>query len=323
MTFFPLAHDLLTSSLWFGGTPTQVKVWIYLLLAADPRTGIVADSDPAIATRCGLALDETLAALEWLTLPDPYSRTKEHDGRRLSRLPSGGYQILNYQKHKAQDHSTWRVRRFRETQRNDMKRNETDGNDTERSETPGNAGNEIKIEEQIQEQPLAVKSVGLDLSPPEVKQSLSRRTASATAPAEVVAVFEHWRTTMNKPRARLDARRSKLVAARLADGYDVATLLLAIDGCRRSVWHQGANDRGRRYCDLSLICRDAEHVDMFAEIATHGEARPMSNLEQHNARVLGMITTGAPQLPPSGCADPFGCDPAFTCFSDPSRCAKR
>lgn len=37
--------DLLSSSTWAEGTPEQVKVWIYLLLAANPRTGVVKDAD--------------------------------------------------------------------------------------------------------------------------------------------------------------------------------------------------------------------------------------------------------------------------------------
>lgn len=305
MTYFPLAHDLLTSSLWVEGTPTQIKVWLYLLLTADPQSGIVPDADPAIAMRCGLPMSEALAALDWLSRPDPFSRTPEHEGRRIQKLPDGGgYLILNYLKHRAQDHSTFRVRRFRERKRDETEGNgppfhETVGNDETLHETEGNGGkrqtvpnryrNEIEIEKEIQ-RPLAVKSVSTDISRSNPKQSLS--TAS-TAPA-VRAVFAYWQTALKKPGAKLDGKRRKAIAARLADGYTVEELQRAIDGCRRSLWHQGANERGRRYVDLELICRDAAHVDHFVEIATHGEGKPMSNTEIHNLRVLGLIGTDEP-----------------------------
>ena len=113
MTYFPLDRDILSSSIWAQSTPEQLKVWFYLLVTADPRTGIVKDSDPGIALRCGLGLDVATEALDWLAAPDPYSRTKEHGGQRIQRLPEGGIQVLNYIAHQNRDYSTPRVRAFR------------------------------------------------------------------------------------------------------------------------------------------------------------------------------------------------------------------
>jgi len=87
---------------------------MYLLLSADPRTGIVPDADPGIALRCGLDLEETAAALDWLASPDPYSRTEDHDGRRIERTDDGRIHILNYMEHANRDYSTPRVRNWRE-----------------------------------------------------------------------------------------------------------------------------------------------------------------------------------------------------------------
>ncbi len=112
MSYLPLDRDLLTSSTWATGTPAQIKVWIYLLLQADPRSGIVEDAAPAIALRCGLSLAEVEGALDWLAAPDPHSRTKDHDGRRIAMGPDG-ILILNYLARAKKDHSTERVRRFR------------------------------------------------------------------------------------------------------------------------------------------------------------------------------------------------------------------
>ena len=114
MSYFPLDREILSSSVWAQGTPEQLKIWLYLLVTADPRTGIVADSDPGIALRCGLALDVTTEALDWLASPDPYSRTKDHDGQRIQRLPDGGIRIFTYLAHQNRDYSTPRVRAFRQ-----------------------------------------------------------------------------------------------------------------------------------------------------------------------------------------------------------------
>ena len=131
MSYFPLDRDLLTSSMWAQGSPQAVKVWIYLLLEANPRTGIVDDADPGVALRCGLSLAETVAALDWLSAPDEHSRTKDHDGRRIARLPdSGGIRVLNYLRRMDKDYSTVRVRSWRE-----RKRDATKGNTTQRSAT--------------------------------------------------------------------------------------------------------------------------------------------------------------------------------------------
>lgn len=94
------------------------------------------------------------------------------------------------------------------------------------------------------------------------------------APATDVAreVFEYWRTVHNHPRAKLDAKRRKLVARRLAEGYTPADLMAAIDGCKLSPHHQGTNDRGTVYDDFGLILRDAAHVDQFIGYTTRQPA---------------------------------------------------
>ena len=93
---------------------------------------------------------------------------------------------------------------------------------------------------------------------------------SAPRPDPVERVFAHWQQTMQKPRAKLDAKRRAAIAARLKDGYTLDDLLAAVDGCKASAWHQGKNERQRAFDDLSLICRDGTHVDQFLDLA-HGQ----------------------------------------------------
>ena len=87
-------------------------------------------------------------------------------------------------------------------------------------------------------------------------------------------VFEHWCSTMAKSRAFFDRRRLRTVVARLHDGFSVEQLCKAIDGCRADSWSMGDNDRRTAYNDLSLICRDAAHVEKFMGFADHPPQRP-------------------------------------------------
>ncbi|HWU84478.1 MAG TPA: hypothetical protein VN028_03985 [Rhodocyclaceae bacterium] len=80
-------------------------------------------------------------------------------------------------------------------------------------------------------------------------------------------VFSHWQRALNHPQAKLDEKRAKAIAKRLADGYTVAELRHAIDGIRNSPHHMGQNDQRTVYDDIELICRDGAHVDKFIKLA--------------------------------------------------------
>jgi hypothetical protein len=82
-------------------------------------------------------------------------------------------------------------------------------------------------------------------------------------------VFEHWKRVMGKnSNTVFDSNRRTKVRARLADGYSPEALCVAVDGCAKTPHNMGQNDRGEKYDDLALICRDASHVDRFTQNAT-------------------------------------------------------
>ena len=80
-------------------------------------------------------------------------------------------------------------------------------------------------------------------------------------PARIV--FDYWRDVMGHPRAKLDEKRRRYINDRLKHGFTVDDLKKAVDGCKASDWHQGKNPGRQVYDDISLICRDAEHVERF------------------------------------------------------------
>ncbi len=83
---------------------------------------------------------------------------------------------------------------------------------------------------------------------------------------QVATVFDHWRSTMNHPKAVLDDKRRKMIETRIKDGYSLADLMDAITGCSLSPFHMGQNDQGARYDGLELILRAVSQVDKFIAI---------------------------------------------------------
>jgi hypothetical protein len=80
---------------------------------------------------------------------------------------------------------------------------------------------------------------------------------------DVVAVFDYWRSKTGHTNAKLCAKRRRLIAARLREGYSAADLCQAIDGNQASPFHQGENEHGRVFDAIELIFRSAEKVDGF------------------------------------------------------------
>ena len=139
--FTKLFQSIVHSTIW--REPMHVKiVWVTMLAMAD-RDGGVSLSIPGLADLSKVSLDECLDALERLKAPDEWSRTKEHEGRRIEDV-DGGWVILNYLKYrnlmnrddqriKTRD----RVQRHRSLKR--VKRNVTLGNDIAEAEAEAEA----------------------------------------------------------------------------------------------------------------------------------------------------------------------------------------
>ena len=113
------------------------------------------------------------------------------------------------------------------------------------------------------------------------------------APLAVEAVFNYWvEATGRRSSTKLTAKRQRCVTDRLKGGHSVDDLTLAIRGCVASSFHGGANEAQMKYDDLTLICRDDEHVEQFQRIAT-GEAKGATSKQDANAqRIMAAITDG-------------------------------
>jgi hypothetical protein len=117
----------------------------------------------------------------------------------------------------------------------------------------------VNVKEEVEEEEYSSSShsTGVDL-PTQPKLS-----------GDVRRVFDHWRTTLGHDRAVLDDKRRRKIEAAIKS-HGVETALAAIDGCASSDWHMGRdpNSNGKRFDDLTLILRDAEKIEKFAEMAS-------------------------------------------------------
>lgn len=83
------------------------------------------------------------------------------------------------------------------------------------------------------------------------------------------SVFTAWQEATGHRRARLDPKRRRIIQAALR-AYPVDDVVDAVRGWRNSGFHTGQNDGRRVYNDLSLLLRDAEHIERFRDLERHG-----------------------------------------------------
>lgn len=130
-TYTKLFSSIVTSTIWQENHATRI-LWVTMLALSDAN-GIVEGSIPGLAHVAGISIEECEEGLAKLSSPDRYSRSQEHDGRRIEAV-EGGWLILNRTKYR--DKQTDR----KEYMRNYMK--ERRAND---EETVNNDVNNVNI----------------------------------------------------------------------------------------------------------------------------------------------------------------------------------
>ena len=76
-------------------------------------------------------------------------------------------------------------------------------------------------------------------------------------------LFLHWKTTFNRPTAKLDQKRIDIVQTALDLGYTEQELCEAITGCAKTPHNMGNNKQGLVFDSLTLILRDADQIERF------------------------------------------------------------
>lgn len=93
-----LFSSIITSTIW--REPNEVRLLWITMLALSNKHGEVEASIPGLADMARISISETEVALETLSSPDKYSRSADHEGRRIEKV-EGGWVILNYVKYRA------------------------------------------------------------------------------------------------------------------------------------------------------------------------------------------------------------------------------
>jgi hypothetical protein len=97
MAYTKLFNSIVTSTIWTEDDQTRI-VWITMLAIAD-KNGEVQGSIPGLARIAGVPVDACRSAIEKFLSPDPDSRTKDDEGRRIEEI-DGGWSLLNHQKYR-------------------------------------------------------------------------------------------------------------------------------------------------------------------------------------------------------------------------------
>lgn len=92
-----LFGTLIHSTVWREEMHVKVT-WITMLAMADEQ-GYVWASIPGLADAARVSLPQCEEALARFQQPDPYSRTQDHEGRRIE-VVEGGWRLLNYGKYR-------------------------------------------------------------------------------------------------------------------------------------------------------------------------------------------------------------------------------
>jgi hypothetical protein len=93
-----LFESILDSTIWGESAETRI-VWI-TMLAMRNKSHRVEASLPGLAHRARVKLEDAEKAVKKFLGPDKFSRSKEHDGRRIEAV-DGGWLILNGEKYRA------------------------------------------------------------------------------------------------------------------------------------------------------------------------------------------------------------------------------
>lgn len=92
-SFTKLFSSITDSSIWCEDSDTKV-VWVTMLAMCD-QNGEVHAAIPGLAKRAGVSVAATEVAVAKFIAPDPHSRTKTQDGRRIEEI-DGGWRLVNY-----------------------------------------------------------------------------------------------------------------------------------------------------------------------------------------------------------------------------------
>jgi len=181
-TYTKLFGSIIASTIWLESDHTRL-VWITMLALAD-KNGEVHASIPGLAKFAGVPLEACRAALVALMSPDPDSRTKTAEGRRIVEI-DGGWELINHAKYRALASTADAIEANKVRQARFRKRN-AEVTDSNGGVTPSNAP---VTPDGLKAEAKADTKADAEANPPKPRKRGPRR---ATPPLECAAFDEFW-----------------------------------------------------------------------------------------------------------------------------------
>jgi hypothetical protein len=97
MSYTKVFPSMFTGSLYGAGVHV-FATWTWVLANKD-ENGLVEVNTRLVAAELGAEIEQVERAIEYLTRPDPDSRSPESEGRRMVRVSQFGYQVVNHAKY--------------------------------------------------------------------------------------------------------------------------------------------------------------------------------------------------------------------------------
>ena len=284
--FTKLFSTIVDSTVWREEMHVKV-VWITMLAKAN-RNGDVLASVPGLADAARVSLDQCVEALARLSAPDVWSRTKEHEGRRIIEV-DGGWRLLNYPKYRELRDADERRMQTREAVRRHRAKEKANPItvSTSKHGKPRKAQAEAEAEAEADTEtttthvePSGSTSVVKRATVGEIQAHLAQVLADvqagtqqrlrATEVRELQAelVFAYWAAKLDHHGARLDKKRLNRLTARLRENEgDVHELLFVVDGVLRDPHLLGQNQTATKYDGIETVFRDRGQVERLAALA--------------------------------------------------------
>mgnify|MGYP000266679232 CR=1 FL=1 len=246
MSYVKLFSDILDSTIWQESKETRL-VWITMLAKAG-ADGIVLSSIPGLAKDAGVSVDECIESLKVLMSPDPFSRTKDKEGRRIEEV-EGGWLIINHAKYRArQDSRAEYYRKYRATVAQQRRNNAQQRATQAEAEAEADTKTKAKTDRKSQR----LFSGELTVKPTEQPFSVTDK------------FIEHWNSFDNLPRVRAlsKGRRAKLLS-RMKEKSFRENWKEIVRKLSESAFHTGQNDRGWRASIDWIIKNDENYLKIL------------------------------------------------------------
>ncbi len=223
-----LFNSILASTIWRSSDTTRI-VWITLLAMSD-KDGVCEGSIPGLADFARVSIEDCEAALAELIAPDPYSRTSEHEGRRVEVIDGVGWQLLNHAKYRMkmsederreynrQKQAEWRARQkeleaskdVNECQEPSITVNDGQSQSAVSAHTDTEADTEAELREETP-QAASPRKKGTRvphpfLLTPEMKAWAAERKPGVDAVLETEKFVNHFRSASGRNATKLDWR---------------------------------------------------------------------------------------------------------------------